>query len=329
MQCVRPLISLLFVVTSSAAVAADRVPLHGECEIEFTSIEVGQAALRTPDRFTRSLSRFDLEFRLSTNGEVSTHDLRQFAADQVVAWNDPDRAKLAEIVASVRERFSKLKLPLPETILLIQTTGKEEMNFAYCRRNAIIFPKRYVAYRPRKLEEIFVHEVFHILSSHNEELRRSLYEIVGYKPCPEITLPPSLADRKITNPDGPSLRYYIEIESNGALHKTVPLIFAKSRYEAARGEAFFDYLQFRLLIVDVMDDQWKVALRDKEPVLIDPDDDITPSYREQIGKNTTYVIHPDEILADNFMHLVMQTKDLPTPRILEQMWKILQAETNE
>jgi hypothetical protein len=316
MHCVKLSIAVLLSAVSHAASAADRLPLHGDCAVEFASIEVGQTALKTPDRFTRALSRFDLEFRLSTNGEATTDDLLQFAADQVVTWNESDRAKIAEIVASVRERFSTLQLPLPKTILLIQTTGKEEMNFAYCRRNAVVLPTKYLAYRTRTLEKVFVHEVFHILSSHNEELRRSLYEIIGYKPCPEIALPQTLADRKITNPDGPSLRYYIEVQSDDRRYKTVPLIFAKSRYDAAGGGGFFDYLQFRLLAVDFGDDQWKVVLRDKEPVLIDPEK--TPSFHEQIGKN-----------ADNFVHLVMQSKDLPTPRILEQMQKLLQRETKE
>lgn len=332
MPCVRPLLGLLLVSVASAASAADRLPLHGACEIEFASIKAGQAALRMPDRFTRALSRFDLEFRLSTNGAASTDDLLQLAADQVVTWNDTDRAKIAEIVASVGERFRALGfstqgLPLPKTILLIQTTGKEEMNFAYCRQNAIVLPTKYLAYRTRTLERVFVHEVFHILSSHNEELRRSLYEIIGFKPCPKISLPPKLADRKITNPDGPSLRYYIEVQSGDTRYKTVPLIFAKSRYDAAGEGGFFDYLQFRLLAVNASDDQWQLVLRDEEPVLIDPEQ--TPSFHEQIGKNTKYIIHPDEILADNFMHLVMQSKDLPTPRILERMRKILQAKANQ
>jgi hypothetical protein len=324
MQFVRPIIGLLAVAISGAALAAERLPLHGDSEIEFASIETGRAALESPDRFSRSLSRFDIEFRLGTKEDVAAGDLLRFAAEQVVAWNDSDRAKLAQIVASVRQRLSSLKLPLPKTVLLIQTTGKEEMNFAYCRQNAIIFPSKYVAYRPPKLEAIFVHELFHILSSHNEDLRRSLYKTIGYQACPELPLPADLAERKITNPDGPSLRYYIEVESGGVRHKAVPLIFANSRYEASAGKGFFDYLQFRLLAVEADDDQWRVILQGNEPLLIDPAE--TPSFHEQIGKNTKYIIHPDEILADNFMHLVMQAKDLPTPRVVEEMRSILQAD---
>ena len=30
-----------------------------------------------------------------------------------------------------------------------------------------------------------------------------------------------------------------------------------------------------------------------------------PAFLDKIGKNTNYIIHPDEILADNFVRLVM------------------------
>ena len=49
----------------------------------------------------------------------------------------------------------------------------------------------------------------------------------------------------------------------------------------------------------------------------------TPSYLEQIGKNTGYIIHPDEILADNFIQLVKENKKVPTPKIIEQMQSVL------
>ena len=57
-------------------------------------------------------------------------------------------------------------------------------------------------------------------------------------------------------------------------------------------------------------------------MLLDPDD--VPGYHEQIGRNTRYIIHPEEILADNFVFLLDGRIDLPTPRVVEQMGKVLQ-----
>jgi len=114
--------------------SAETVRLTDTTTIVFATLEAGQAALQTPDRYTKALSRFDLESRLKTNDDVTADDLMRQAAEQVVAWGDEDRAKLEAIIASVAERLAKFKLPLPPHILLIQTTGKEEGDAAYCRR---------------------------------------------------------------------------------------------------------------------------------------------------------------------------------------------------
>lgn len=303
--------------------SAETVRLTDATTVDFASIDAGQAALQTPDRYTKALSRFDLESRLRTNNDVTADDLMKLAAEQVVAWSDDDRAKLEPIIASVAGRFAKFNLPLPPNILLIQTTGKEEGDAAYCRRHAVILPRRYVGFPASQLEPIFIHELFHVLSSHNEPLRNSLYEIIGFKPCPEIGLPESLADFKITNPDGPSLNYYIALDVDGQRQLAVPLLYSPERFDPQQNRSFFGYLKFRLLVVERLGDRWSVVENSGNPILLDPKQ--TPLFHQQIGRNTKYIIHPDEVLADNFMHLIMQTPDLPNPEIVSKMAELLEA----
>jgi hypothetical protein len=63
------------------------------------------------------------------------------------------------------------------------------------------------------------------------------------------------------------------------------------------------------------------VLRDGAAVLHEPKrlDD----YFTRIGRNTGYIIHPDEILADNFVHLVFGKEGLDAPRIIDQMRSVL------
>ena len=75
--------------------------------------------------------------------------------------------------------------------------------------------------------------------------------------------------------------------------------------------------------VEEREGRWRPLLNEGGPVLIDPSS--SKSFAEQIGANTKYIIHPDEILADNFVHLVMRTENLPTPKIVEQMGERLKA----
>ena len=71
------------------------------------------------------------------------------------------------------------------------------------------------------------------------------------------------------------------------------------------------------MAVELVGKRWQPVLSDGQPQLLDPK--TTTSFHEQIGKNTRYIIHPDEILADNFVHLVNQTKDLASPEIVAAM----------
>ena len=135
---------ILIPLGSLNGLSAESLRLTDTTKVDFATIEAGQAALQTPDRYTKALSRFDLESRLKTNDEVTADDFMRFAAEQVIAWSEEDRAKMDPIIASVAARFAKFNLPLPPNILLIQTTGKEEGDAAYCRRHAVILPRRYV-----------------------------------------------------------------------------------------------------------------------------------------------------------------------------------------
>jgi len=319
-------ISLAIALTQFSSLlgfSAESLPLTETTSVVFASMDAGREALQTPDRYTNVLSRFDLESRLRTLDAVTADDLMRFSAEQVVAWSDEDRAKMQPIIASVAQRFAKYNVPLPPQILLIQTTGKEEGDAAYCRRHAVVLPRRYVGFPAEQLEPIFIHELFHVLSSHNETLHNSLYEIIGFKPCPEIVLPESLADLKITNPDGPSLNNYITLDVDGQQQLVVPLLYSPERFDPTQSRSFFAYLKFRLLVVEREGDAWQVATASGNPILLDPKQ--TPSFHQQIGSNTKYIIHTDEVLADNFMYLMMHNPNLPNPEIVSKIAGLLKA----
>ena len=48
-----------------------------------------------------------------------------------------------------------------------------------------------------------------------------------------------------------------------------------------------------------------------------------PEYFTAIGLNTRYIIHPEEILADNFILLVRGERNVRTPKILEELKRTL------
>ena len=47
-------------------------------------------------------------------------------------------------------------------------------------------------------------------------------------------------------------------------------------------------------------------------------------FQSKIGKNTNYVIDPEEVLADNFSFLMIEKAGLPDPQIVENLKKVMQ-----
>jgi hypothetical protein len=188
-----------------------------------------------------------------------------------------------------------------------------------------MLPDKVLAYQPDQLDRLLAHELFHVLSRSNPTLRSDLYAVIGFQVCPPIALPPSFAPRKITNPDAPLVDCYIEVADGEKTYVGAPVLYASAKeYDAKAGGNMFKYLTFRLLVIEKRDSNWQPVMMGEQPVVIDPKK--VPAFYEKIGKNTQYIIHPDEILADNFVHLMMGNQNLATPRIVERMGRMLGKE---
>src|SRR5262249_49774814 len=163
--------------------------------------------------------------------------------------------------------------------------------------------------------------VFHVLSSHNPPLREALYATIGFKRCPEVALPEALARRKITNPDAPVNEHYATVAHDGRPIEIMPvLISSAEQYDPRRGGNLFSYLQFRLLVLEDDNGVLRLALTNGQPILLGPNS--VPGFHELIGRNTSYIIHPEEILAENFVHLINGRINLPTQRVVNEMGRV-------
>ena len=308
-------------LAAAPAFAETTVVLDGTV-VRFATQQEGAAVLSTRDRFIAALSPFDRQSRLATSKEVSEEEFLAFISSQVRPWQENHIDRLTELLQQVGNRLEPFNLPLPDQILLVHTTGREEGNAAYCRRNAIVLPRRMLNSADDQMAKLLAHELFHILSSHSEELRRSTYGLIGFRECPVVELPDSIKRRKITNPDGPLPNCYIDLEIDGIRRSAVPVLYSSDeKYDPQKGGTFFRYLVFRLMVVEPDGEKWRPQLEDGQPVLLDPQH--VDSFHEQIGRNTNYIVHPDEVMAVNFVHLVFQTPDLPTPRVVSDLRELL------
>jgi len=298
----------------------------------FATIQQGREILTNRDDFVLALSPFDRAARMKTDQNVPERDYLDFVARNVLDWDAAEKKLVQSALEDLQPRLEALALPFPENILFIKTTGAEEGGAEYTRANAIILPQSTLKSSRSNMRGIIAHELFHVLSRKNPPLKEKLYAAIGFQPCGEIVFPPTLAERKITNPDAPRNDHCIRVKIGDESVWAVPILFSTSaRYDVARGGEFFQYLNFQFLVVERKDSEpsAKASYDASHPRLISPDK--ISGFYEQVGQNTDYIIHPEEILADNFKLLMLadNSKLLPlekgvrSPEILKKLAEAL------
>jgi hypothetical protein len=290
--------------------------------IHFASVSEGQKILTTKDEFVRHLSPFDRSSRMKTDKPVSEDEYLAFVGKNVSDWTGDETRAVETALKKIQSRLRELSLALPATIQMIKTTGAEEGNAAYTRGTAIMLPKSELAKNQNELTKLVCHELFHVLSRHNPPLREELYGIIGFVRCEDLEFPRELAARKITNPDGPRNDHFIRLEIDGQKSAAIPVLFSRTeKYDVARGGEFFEYLDFQFLVVEVTSPRPKVVYENSAPKLVGPR--AVSGFLEQVGRNTQYLIHPDEILADNFALLILGEPNVQSPEVLQKMKTVL------
>jgi hypothetical protein len=300
------------------------IQLTAGTAIHFASPAEGSKILMVRDDFIRRLSPFDRAARVKVDRAVSEEEFLTFVGRNVAEWTKEEMQTVQSSVESLRPLLRAFPLSLPSTIQMIKTTGAEEGNAAYTRGTAIVLPTGELAKSQEELNKLICHELFHILSRHNPELRERLYEAIGFTRCDEIEFPRELAPRKITNPDAPRNDHFIRLTDQGQQCLAVPILLSSAEvYDVKRGGEFFEYLNFQFIMMAKTSnpDRLKPQYENSMPKLVRLEE--ISGFFEQVGRNTHYIIHPEEVLADNFALLVLKQQNVPSPQILQKMMQLL------
>jgi hypothetical protein len=295
-----------FLLLAGAALAplqAEEIPIAGSSTAAFASVEEGQTLLGQADEYIRRMGAFDRMLRMDREAPASEREFRDFVAEQVTAWPADERKRVEAVLRTLGMRLQALNLPLPPRVLLIRTTGREEEGEAHTRSHAVVLPARSTGRNAEELLALVAHELFHVMTRHDRHFREAAYRLIGFRLCREIGLPPELDKRRITNPDAPRVDSYIEVNVNSNAVAVAPLLLARAHFSLQRGVALHDYWQLRFLaLTPIGPDEMQPVVANGEPVLYRLED--LEDFMQQVGSNTQYLIHPEEILADNFALLV-------------------------
>lgn len=317
----RTLVCCLVCICGHTLLAQDKPPA-ATIKLYFPTKAEAAKLLAVDDEFVQRLSPFDRSARLKTDEVVDKATYLKFVSEQTLDWTDEEKANLDAAWQRVMVAMADIKFTTPAQVSLIKTTGLEEGDAAYTRGTSIILPKSKAA--GRSIDTLLAHELFHVLSRHDAQTRERLYGIIGFRKCGELQLPADLQIRRLTNPDAPINDHCIQIKLDGKPTWVVPILTSKSeKYDKQRGGQFFDYLDFKLMAIESPDTPTssQPLMVEGKPVLVDARKAV--GFMEQIGKNTGYIIHPDEILADNFSMIITKRPNVPQPELLEKIDKAM------
>ncbi len=255
-----------------------------------------------------------IQMKQSFPDELSRTDAlkayRTFLQKDVLSFTPTEIAFVEKVCKDIYTNIQKLSANvLTNQIKLIKSHGKQYgASTYYTRDNCIVIPKQvlkeanYTAFYNTML-----HEIFHIYSRYNDEKRDKLYELIGFKSVGNPTLlkiNAPLKDRILLNPDGVNFAYAIDLKlADGKSVRAVPIIYSREAGYVSGKNEFFDYLGFNLFpirppyskLIPVESDQKGESVLNLGNL---------PDFHRQIRDNTGYIIHPDEIMADNFNYLV-------------------------
>jgi hypothetical protein len=258
----------------------------------------GRAVLEAEDDFTRALGGFDRSFRMRTTAPVDDAALRRYLGEQALDFTKEEEAAWEEAIATVAKGMHGFAKILPPEVLLVKTSGREEREHAYTRGNAIVLPlARVRSWRGERAYRLLAHELFHIASRTTPVLRDAAYALLGFRPVGPITPPIEIDGNRMTNPDTPTLGHYLRLGERAV----VPLLTCPSPLaDVLERTSVLGVMQTTLLAIHP---DAGTAVRDASgaPVLIEPD---TTDWAQRLARNSTYTIHPEEVLADNLALLV-------------------------
>ncbi len=294
--------------------------LSKDHKVLFLNVKESGEAIAKDDKehFFSLINKLDMSIQMKKNYPSETprskilEDYKAHLKADVLEFSKEDMDFINGVMTEAYELSNKVSTNIfPKEIKLIKVGGNHYGDGAYyTRENCIIIPKDQLAIKNRKgfLETMF-HEISHIYTRYHPEKRDQLYELIGFKNTgnrSNLLIKDGLNNRILLNPDGVNFAYKIELkEMDGGPFTAIPIIVSNETEYKENKSDFFEYIHFSL---------YKVRYRHSARVISTPEGDSTvdmdniPDFFEQITDNTGYIIHPDEIIADNFMYIMMREK---------------------
>lgn len=272
------------------------------------------------DGYMRNLTPADLSIRLRSRDGGAAAALKAQYEAAVTPWTEAETARLDAMVARNGEKLAGLSVWLPEEVVFIKASRDIDGGLPHTRANAIVFGPS-LPDTDSELESLFYHELFHVLSRKaSPAARESLYGLIGFERCASVTLPPPLRARGVSNPDVEDGAFTVEVSgADGGTADLMPFLTASpERYDPAK-PSFPSYFQLMFLnMTRGPHNTCALVTATGVPSIFSPGA-VQAALFAKVGRNTHYVFHAEETLADNFSYLMVGRTDLPDMWVIDKL----------
>ena len=301
----------------------------------FATLAEGQQLLAANGEFYNSLNQNNIDWRMRRTG-ATIDELKDFVQTCVRDFNEEEKVAITRAVASIELKLNDMGAALPfpkDDIVFVKTTMQEESNAgAYTHKTEIYIGERILQYgvahggddEPTSesnwlyFNYAIAHELFHCLTRNSPEFRSQMYSLIGFTTTgSDFVFAPDIQNAILINPDVEHIDNYAEFTINDEKRNCELLVLYTKTWEEAYAEvgdeaSFFNYNQAVLVPVDALDTYYPVE---------DASD-----FWDVVGRNTDYVIAPEECLADNFSYTIVygfDGMDYQTPQLITDIYNLL------
>jgi hypothetical protein len=295
------------------------------------------------DRFFDRVTACDISIQMKRPLEQTREELMPyymgFLQTDMTNFKDNEVKFVEEVIENIFKTCNGVSTDIfPDTLTLIKTHSNHYgAGVWYTRENCIIIPADELERRKTNpFTSTMTHEVFHVYSRTHPKQSKSLYQLIGFQDIgmDNIILPPALKERVFHNPDGVNYAQRINLaQKDGTTISAIPIIYANQLGYKENMDDFFGYIEFALFEIRPNDNgKWNVLTKEDGFSSTLKMEDQTDFFA-QIKDNTGYIIHPDEILADNFSFIMTAKKSpaitakfsAPGKKLLADMEQILKS----
>lgn len=281
----------------------------------FASAVEGKELLLSNDVYYNRMNRNDINYRLQKKGGT-VEELKLFAASQIKDFIKEEMTFVNEAVESflLTCKEKGYNLPPMGEIVFIRSTLLDEFGASGYSSGMQIYLGDELFLRLKgddeqakiKFKHTLIHEMFHCMTRKNPDFRATMYSIIKFKvEEKEYAFPEEISSRILHNPDVESINSHAAFMVNGK--KTECAMICMCPPYENEGEGLSEVL---IGFVPIDDLSTLYSLND------------ISDFWDAVGRNTDYILDPEEIMAINFadaLVLGIDGRSYPNPEIIHEV----------